>query len=142
MKRQLKLMLLLLGVLFMIHTGCRKEHAVPTTITMTSLASTPEPYTETGTFVSTGGLTTSGTFVMIIEFIGTDAIHCIATMTTAKGTFIQTLDCSLVTNEGEWNIISGTGAYSFLKGTGSLLMTFPPGVVGMETQTGVVWLHK
>lgn len=147
MKKQLHLTLLLVGLSFIIFTGCKKDHGLPTTIVLTSLASTPEPYTETGTFLATGGLSTSGTFVMVIEFVGTDSLHCTVTNTAPEGTFNTILNCSLITNEGKWFVASGDGAYKFLQGRGSLLMRFPPdpnvpaGALGTETQTGVVWLH-
>jgi len=145
MKKQLNLMLLLLGVSFLVLKGCRKEDGLSTTIQLTSLAS-PKPGVETGTFIATGGLSTSGTFVMVIESVGSDSIHCTTTNTAPEGSFVTILDCSIITNKGKWYVDSGSGAYKFLKGKGSLFMLFPPdvppGVLGTETQTGVVWYHK
>jgi hypothetical protein len=146
MKKQLHVALILLGMSFIILAGCKKEHGLHTTITLTLLES-PELGVETGTLTATGGLTTSGTFVMVIEPVGADSIHCTTTNTTAEGTFITILNCSLVTNEGKWFVESGTGAYKFLQGTGTLLMRFPPdpqvpaGSMGTETQTGIIWFQ-
>jgi hypothetical protein len=139
-------MLLLLGMSLIIIAGCRKKDGVPTKIVLTSLES-PEAGVETGTFVATGGLSTTGTFVMNIELVGTDSLHCVTVNTANEGTFTTILNCSIVTNEGKWFVQSGTGAYSVLQGRGTLLMRFPPdpdvpaGALGTETQVGVVWLH-
>jgi len=146
MKRQLHLTLLLLGMSLIIIAGCRKKDGVHTKIVLTSLES-PEAGVETGTFVATGGLSTTGTFVMNIELVGSDSIHCVTVNTANEGTFTTILNCSLVTNEGKWYVQSGTGAYSVLQGRGTLLMRFPPdpevpaGSLGTETQVGIVWFH-
>lgn len=141
----LKLMLLLFGVSFITLTSCKKNDVgVPTTIIGTNLSS-PKTGTLTGTFVATGGLNTSGTHVMVVEPVGTDSIHCTWTMTAQQGTFVMLQQCSFTTMTGAWQIISGTGRYTSLRGRGTLTMMFPPdvpaGVLGIETNTGIVWLH-
>ena len=82
---------------------------------------------------------------MIVQPVSTDSIHCTWTMTAREGTFIMLQDCSLTTMTGSWQIISGTGRYTALRGNGTLTMMFPPnvppGVLGIETNTGTVWLH-
>ena len=142
---KLQLMLLLLGVSFISLTSCKKKDSgVPATITGTNLNS-PKPGTLTGTFIATGGLNTSGTHVMLVQPVGTDSLHCTWTMTAREGTFVMLQDCSLTTMTGSWHIISGTGHYTALRGNGTLIMMFPPnvppGVLGIETNTGTVWLH-
>ena len=127
MKIQLKLMFILFGVSFIFLVGCNKHHGVATTITGTNLSEL-KPGTLTGTFIATGGLNTSGTYVMVVQPVGADSAHCTWTLTAPEGTFILLQDCSLPTLTGSWHIISGTGHYEDLRGDGSITMMFPPNV--------------
>lgn len=145
MKMKLKLTLLLFGASFLWMMGCKKHEGVATTIIGTNLEA-PKPGTLTGTFTATGGLNTSGTHVMVVEPLGTDSIHCTWTMTAPDGTFIMLQDCEKPPKmSGSWHITGGTGRYVGLRGNGTLTMMFPPdpgvppGAIGVETNTGVVW---
>jgi hypothetical protein len=148
MKMQLKLMLLLFGVLFIFFMGCKKhDHGRSVTIASTNLVS-PKPGNITGTFIATGAFNTSGTQVMDVVPLGTDSIHCILNCTAQEGTFTIEMKCEKPPMmNGAWRVIGGTGAYAFLSGSGSLIMSFPPdplvppGALSVETMTGVVWLH-
>ncbi len=137
MKIQLKLMLLLFGVLFISLMGCKKHHYDDTiTMTVTHLA-VLKPIILTGIFTTTGEINISGTSLMEVHPDGASA-HCTQTMTTPQGTFTMHQDCSGMT--GSWYIISGTGRYAHVRGKGTLTMMFPPdvptGVLGIDTITG------
>ena len=141
---QLKLTLLLLGVSFIFLMGCKKhDHGEAVTITVTHLA-VVKPIVLTGTFISTGEINTSGTSLMDVTPAG-DSAHCTQTMTTPEGSFTMHQDCSGTNMTGSWYITSGTGHYAHLRGNGTLTMMFPPnvptGVQGIDTLTGIVWLH-
>lgn len=144
MKLQLKLMLLLLGVSFISFMGCKKndgDHPHPITITVTHLA-VVEPIVLSGTFTATGELNISGTSLMEVHPVG-DSAHCTQTMTTPDGSFTMHQDCSSTNMSGSWYITSGTGRYEHLQGSGTLTMMMPPnvppGVLGIDTLTGIVW---
>jgi hypothetical protein len=146
MKMQLKFLLLLFGVSFICFMGCKKNNGVSTTITGTYTSSTPTKtgFLNIGTFTTTGGIKTSGSTTMNVNIVG-DSAHCTASFTEPEGTFSMTMNCSLATMTGHWNIYSGTGRYVEMRGDGSLTMMFPPntpiGVAEIESMTGVVWLH-
>src|SRR5689334_2259396 len=145
MKRQLHLVLLLLGVSFLSIMGCKKHGFSAVTIVGTNLAS-PKPGELTGTFTATGAFNSSGTADMIVVPVGTDSIHCTYVMTAPEGTFTLSMDCEAPpAMSGHWKVIGGTGAYVGLNGNGPLTMAFPPdvpaGVLSMETMTGVAWFH-
>ncbi len=147
MKKQLKLMLLLLGGSFIFLMGCKKHEGRSVTIASTNLES-PKPGTLTGTFTATGAFNTSGTQEMVVVPLGTDSIHCTLTCTAQEGTFTLELKCEKPPMmNGAWSVIGGTGAYASLRGSGSLIMSFPPdpvvppGALTVETMTGIVWLH-
>ena len=141
MKSKLKLILLLIAVSFIVFTGCKKhDNGLPITIEQISTAANDENgYTETGTFTTSGGIQTSGTFVMEVAFVA-DSFYCKNKLIAKEGTFTTNMRCSATTNTGAWTILSGTGRYTSLRGGGTLVMTYPPGVVGIETLTGKVFL--
>ena len=143
MTTKLKLMLLFIAASFIIFSGCRKhEKALNIIIEQISTAANEEKgYTETGTFTTSGGIQTSGTFVMEVTFVA-DSFYCSNKLIAPEGTFTTNMRCSATTNTGAWKILSGTGHYKTLTGGGTLVMTYPPGVVGVETLTGTVWLHQ
>jgi hypothetical protein len=92
----------------------------------------------TGTFVTTGALTISGTTTMLIHPMGKRA-HCDVVLTASDGSGTITIDqeCEFAgdyPNRGQWQIQSGTGAYTNLKGNGPLTM---PG--NEEAMTGVIY---
>jgi hypothetical protein len=148
MKMQLKLMLLLLGVLLILLPGCDKKKAHDTTITAINLVNLNPKGNPifTGTFTATGGLNTSGTQLMFVvpETADPTLIDCNLTLTAAEGTIDIVMHCSVVTNTGKWHISSGTGLYKFTSGSGSLKMYFPPspsvppGAIAVETMTGKI----
>src|SRR6185436_14616921 len=142
MRTQLKLVLLLISVSFIFFTGCKKNHdGLPITIVQTSTAFSEENgYTETGTFTTSGGLQTSGTFVMNVEFVA-DSFYCTNKLIAPEGTFTTNMHCSGTTMTGSWEILNGEGRYKHLTGGGTLVMTYPPDVVGVETLTGKVFFH-
>lgn len=141
MKIQLKLFLLLIAVSIIIFTGCKKhDNGLAITIEQISTAANDEKgYIETGTFTTSGGIQTSGTFVMEVTFVA-DSFYCTNKLIATEGTFTTNMRCSATTNTGAWRILSGTGHYALLRGGGTLVMSYPPGVVGIETLTGKVFL--
>lgn len=141
MKIKLKLILLLIAVSFIVFTGCKKhDNGFAITIEQISTAANDEQgYTETGTFTTSGGIQTSGTFVMEVAFVA-DSFYCTNKLIATEGTFTTNMKCSAITNTGSWTILRGTGHYAHLRGGGTLVMSYPPGVVGIETLTGKVFL--
>lgn len=141
MKIKLKLILLLIAVSFIVFIGCKKhDNGLAITIEQISTAANDEKgYTETGTFTTSGGIQTSGTFVMEVVFVA-DSFYCTNKLIAHEGTFTTRLKCSATTNTGDWQVISGTGHYALLRGGGTLVMKYPPGVVGVEILTGKVFL--
>ena len=81
--------------------------------------------TAVGSFESTGAIATSGAESQVVRVAGL-SLHCVHTLTTAAGTLVIHSQCNLVTNVGQWRIVSGTGTYAGLEGNGSLLMVFNP----------------
>ena len=104
---------------------------------LTTQAAEPEPVsivihdfavsddTAVGTFESSGAIETSGVESQVFRINGL-TLHCLHTLTAVEGTIVIRSQCNLVTNVGQWRIVSGTGAYAGLKGNGSLLMVFNP----------------
>jgi hypothetical protein len=145
MKIQLKTGVMLLGVSFFILMGCKKEKQnpdLPITIAQTStMAHEDMGYMETGTFTISGGIQTSGTFEMGVKFVA-DSFYCTNKLIAPEGTFTTDMKCSATNNTGTWKILSGTGRYNQLNGGGTLVMTYPTGVVGIETLSGTVRLRR
>ena len=81
--------------------------------------------TAVGTFESTGGIATTGDESQVFRVSGL-SLHCVHTLTDANGTIVIYSQCNLVTNVGQWRVVSGTGAYAGLRGNGTLLMVFNP----------------
>ena len=142
MKSPLKLILLMIAVPLIIFTSCKKtDDGLPITIVQISTAfDEKNGYTETGTFTTSGGIRTSGTFVMDVIFVA-DSFYCTNKLIAPEGTFTTDMKCSATTMTGSWEILSGTGRYKRLNGGGTLVMTYPPGVVGVETLSGKVFFH-
>jgi hypothetical protein len=138
MKVQFKSMLLCIAVSFIVFTGCKKPSPpIATTIEQVSLT-VDKNNTETRTFKATGGIKTSGTFVMQVKYVGEDSIYCINKLSSDDGTFTTDMRCSMMTNTGAWSIIDATGKYAHMTGGGTLVMTYPEGVIGIETLKGYV----
>ena len=143
---QLKSILLLFVLFFIIFSGCKKHDCEgrATTIIGTNKEQV-KVGTLKGTFTANGGLITSGTTLMVVEPVGTDSIHCTTTFTATEGSFLMIMDCSTTNMTGKWDIPSGTGSYAGLRGSGTLVMTFPPNVpadvVSIETMTGTTMLN-
>ena len=146
MRKQLKSTLVLIAVSFIIFTGCKKDRdAMPIKIVQISTAFDEEDgYTETGTFTTTGGIQTAGTFVMDITFVK-DSFYCINKLIAPEGSFTTNMKCSGTTMTGTWEILSGDGHYKRLNGGGTLEMIFPPdvppGSIGVEILSGIVFFH-
>ena len=141
MKIKLKLILLLIAVSFIVFTGCKKhDNGLAITINQVSLEANKNDTQEKGTFTVTGGIQTSGHFIMDIKFVGIDSFYCSNKLIAPEGTFTTSLHCSAITNTGAWSVTDGTGRYALLKGGGTLVMSYPPGVVGVEVLTGKVFL--
>lgn len=75
---------------------------------------------------------------MKVAFVA-DSFYCINKLIATEGTFTTNMKCSAITNTGSWSILSGTGHYALLRGGGTLVMKYPPGVVGVEILTGKVF---
>jgi hypothetical protein len=147
MLKQLRSTLLLIVVAFIIFTGCKKvcDDDLPIIIVQISTAFDDKVgYTETGTFTTSGGIQTSGTFVMGVTFAA-DSFYCTNKLTAPDGSFTTNMKCSATTMTGSWEVLSGDGRYKGLKGGGTLEMRFPPdvppGSIGVETLTGTVSFH-
>lgn len=141
MRNNVKFLLLLFGVSFLIVSGCKKEHIqrrTSTTFTLT-LVKQPKPGTWNGYFVASGDPTVSGTFTMNVHRAG-DSIHCSQTLVVPeKGSTTIKSDCSLVTMTGKWYITNGTGAYWNLRGEGSNIMSFPANSPAIDAFYGYTW---
>ena len=81
--------------------------------------------TALGTFEASGAVDASGEESQVSLIAGL-SLHCVHTLTAAEGSIVIRSQCNLVTNVGQWRIVSGTGAYAGRKGNGSLLMVFNP----------------
>jgi hypothetical protein len=73
---------------------------------------------------------------------GADSIRSLNKLTAPEGTITMVMLCSMMTNTGAWQIISGTDRYQNLRGGGTLVMEFPPGEIGRETSTGEVFFDR
>ena len=142
MKRQLKLILLLLCVLFICFLGCKKpedDKKITMIVTHTFFV---KPIVITGFFTAKGALNISGASFMDVHPAG-DSIHCTQTMTTKEGSFTMHQDCSNMNMSGSWYITNGTGHYTHLQGRGTLTMMkstdVTSGVLGIDTLNGEVW---
>ncbi|HYH13737.1 MAG TPA: hypothetical protein VD794_00860 [Flavisolibacter sp.] len=144
MKQQLQAWLLVLTIAAFVVSGCRKDDHIIYTDTSFILTVT-EYISETdnvGYFTSTGDPTTAGTYVMEVDLVGTDSLHCSQVLTVQNvGTITILSDCSLTTMAGTWYITEGTGAYANLKGNGSLIMSFPTELAPEEIEAlyGKTW---
>ena len=115
MKKISTLALFLFVIALMAATSCRKNDCKITRIEQVSLTADKD-MTERGTFTATGGIQTTGTFIMKVELVGTDSFYCTNNLIASEGTFTTNMKCSATTNTGAWQIIGGTGKYSSLKG--------------------------
>ena len=88
-----------------------------------------------GTFTTSGALETSGSTTMSVDLFGNVA-HCTQTLVAPGGTITILSQCQFSTMTGSWRIVSGTGDYANLQGNGRVVMTFPPGVIVVETFSG------
>jgi len=138
MKTQLKPMLIFVTATLGIFSGCQKQEGIYTTIKQVSLTLNKDN-TETGTFTSKGGVNTKGTFIMDVQYVGTDSFYCLNKLISDDGTFTTRMKCSMITNTGAWYVIGGTGKYKLLEGRGNLVMSYPEGIVGVKVLTGKVF---
>jgi hypothetical protein len=162
MKKQLKAILLLIAVSFIILTSCSKSTELVTPSVNNSTAQRTDQTTTnssensssqsavtitgifdfstfpntTGTFTTTGALTISGEATMFVGVISDPVAHCVVTLYAPDGTIVINQECNFSTPipKGQWRIVSGTGSYVNLKGNGSL--TMPPDT---EAMTGVIY---
>src|SRR4051794_19848012 len=122
MKTQLKLMLLLLGVPFLLLTACQKEDALvkprqssassqsssdavisgDVKITLTIITSTSNGLT--GSFKMRGDFNSQGDFIMVVTPTTADSLHCVQTLISDRGTLTIISNCSLATGTGRWHI--------------------------------------
>jgi len=158
MKTQLKSMLHLIGVSFIILTGCRKEDSSvspssPSSSILTANAAisntskTNKPMTVTimmtitgGTFptftgpiITTGDLIPPGEGSMYVNSFG-NVFHCTITLVTSEGTLNIREECNKTTFIGQWQIMEGSGAYVNLRGNGKVMMPR-----GFEVLEGVIY---
>jgi hypothetical protein len=148
MKMHLKSMLLLMGVLFIIFTGFKnadvrgaqdsKANANHSAVTFTCIYTDGALPTVTGTFTTSGAIEASGTTTMTVHPFA-NVFHCSQTLVGPEGTITILSDCQKSTMNGSWRIVSGTGAYANLQGNGRLVMTFPAGVIVIETFSGKIF---
>ena len=157
MKAQLKSMLHLIGVSFIILIGCKKEDSfvspgpsssiltanavasntpeinkpVPVTITMTITGGTFPTYT--GPITTTGDLIPQGQGSMYVNSFG-NVFHCTIALVTSEGTLMIREECNKTTFMGQWQIMEGTGAYVNLRGNGKVMMPR-----GFEVLEGVIY---
>lgn len=146
MKKQLLSLALLLALPMLLFVGCRKDDQI--VYTNTSFLLTITEYTDetltdnVGYFTSHGDPTTGGTFVMEVDVVGTDSLHCSQVLTVPNvGTITIISDCSMTTLTGTWYITEGTGAYANLRGDGSLIMNPPSETSPQEIEAlhGKTW---
>jgi len=157
MKPQLKPMLHLIAVSFIILAGCKKEDSSlspsgpsPSILTTKAVASNtksnkPTPVTITMTITGgrfptfTGPVTTTGDLIppgegsMFVNSFG-NVFHCIITLVTSEGTLTIREECNKTTFMGQWQIVEGTGAYVNLRGNGIVMMPR-----GFEILEGVIY---
>src|SRR3954454_642189 len=121
MNKHARLTFLLLAISIMLLSGCKKEYPKITDTTFTlTITKYVNEITNTGYFTSSGDPTTSGTYSMDVNVVGTDSLHCSQTLSVATvGTITIISDCSMTANTGAWYISNGTGAFANLKGSGS-----------------------
>jgi hypothetical protein len=96
--------------------------------------------TAVGTFESSGALEVSGLESQVFRVSGW-SLHCVHTLTSAAGTIVIHSQCNMLTNVGQWRIVSVTGAYANLKGEGSLLMVFNPDNPAEAHELLEGWVH-
>ena len=156
MKKKLKSLLLLTGVLFIFLNGCRKSDGLvsarakasdvnamaadasasannkPMPIVITATYTSGKFPLFSGTFVTTDGSIPSGTTTMYVQPIGKLVFHCIITLITRNGNISIREECQFATTPsgGQWQIIEGTGDYVNLRGNGNVMM--PPGQEVLE----------
>jgi hypothetical protein len=135
MKKQIKTMLLLIATSFIIFSGCKKDDDSLRPVHM-YFAGKAVGVLVQGTFTSTKGLVTSGTYTMDVVHTGINTIHCTTTCVTDKGSFQTLSDCELVNSTGVWDIVNGKGAYEDLQGHGTLLMMVSKDGFKVETLDG------
>jgi hypothetical protein len=96
--------------------------------------------TVTGTFTTSGVIAASGTSTMTIHrFVNGKVAHCSQTLVVPDGTITILSNCQFSTMNGTWRIVSGTGAYANIHSNGRLLMTFPSGVIVIESFSGKIY---
>jgi hypothetical protein len=143
MKTQLKSTLLLLGISFMVLSGCKKSDGLVSPSAQSEADgqavqsnATPTPVTfvlSGGSLTITGAIKASGTYTMNPVVQTGRAFHCTNNLVTPQGTITALTNCEDGTT-GTWRIVSGTGAYANLQGNGRLVM-YPGG----ETWTGKIF---
>ena len=109
----------------------------PTPVTITGVYTSGALPTVTGTFTSSGALEISGTTTMTVGRFANVA-HCTQTLEASDVSITILSNCQFSTMTGSWRIVSGTGAYENLQGNGRLVMTFPAGVIVIESFTGKI----
>jgi hypothetical protein len=98
--------------------GASKE-AITITTTATGML---DNNTFVGTVLLEGAINATGTYVMPIVFKG-QTFHCLVYITIpGHGTITVRENCSAITMNGVWKVLSGTGHYADLEGGGKLVM--------------------
>lgn len=148
MRMQLKSMLFLVGVSFLLFAGFKNPNVrsinaelkgQPTEVNIEFVYTGVNADGDvTGTYTAHGGIESSGTSEMTVHRYANVA-HCSQTLEAAEGTITILSNCQFSTMTGAWRVVSGTGAYSDLQGNGKLLMTFPGGGIFVrESYSGKV----
>ena len=144
MKKTIRLSLLATPVLLLLGTAgapAAASTSVPVTIQSTVMIG---PHT--GTWSASGGISDTGTLVVVSDHRGGNGqIHVVRDVTGSLGTFTLRIDGSVtgVQPDGSidftdnWAVIAGTGGYAELRGQGTGSAVLAHGVV-TETLTGSV----
>lgn len=161
MKKQLKLMLLFMGMSGIIFTACKKSGSLispsiesatdfkvnetaskkvnfdkhdPVTITFNYTGRSTAGFT--GSFTVAGVPAIEGTALMAVKVVGME-FHCTNTLELPGGTITILSVCQMDTPTGIWYVEKGTGLYEKLQGEGTLIMTYPGS--GILVRGSVYW---
>jgi len=135
-----------MGVALLTVGGAVTGPASASTSTPTTIQSSVNLGTFTGTWTASGGISDSGTLAEpSVHVVGNGQLHIVRHVTGALGTFTLRIDSTITGQEpdgatdftGYWVVIAGTGAYANLHGQGTRAAVARNGVV-TETLTGDV----
>jgi hypothetical protein len=96
----------------------------PVTLELNGVITGPDSVA--GSWVATGAVSDSGTYVESYDIRGT-TVHVVKTLTGSKGTIVLAAEAVMVFTSptvavfqaGQWRFVSGSGAYETLQGEGA-----------------------